>query len=232
MLPRALDPMLMTGERTDLVKNRAVIPLWAQIAVGAAAVASVVSATTQTARMIRFRTAEGISPSTWILLSISSLTWFAYGVSVRSPQQMIANGAWVVLVAFLTWFMMNDRTPQARLLGQFALLAALAMLIVMGTIDSNIPGWIGIPTSLTLSIPQIRYTLRHGRGPGISLPAWMFLASSSYLWFTYGIGAGEPPVVVNSGIAALLGSFVVIALLVRPDPTTHGRSCPTGIAID
>ena len=42
--------------------------------------------------------------------------------------------------------------------------------------------------------------------------------SESFLWFTYGIGAGEVPVVINSGIAALLGTTAVIALLVRPTP--------------
>ncbi|NBU39083.1 MAG: hypothetical protein EBS32_12770 [Actinobacteria bacterium] len=202
----------------EVVKNRQVIPLWAQLAGGAAALASIVSAATQTIRMIRVRTADGIAPLTWILLSISSLTWFAYGISVRSPQQIVANGSWVVLVIVLTWFMMNDRMFGARLGGQTTLAVTLALLIILGMVDENIPGWIGIPASLTLSIPQIRYTLRHGRGPGISLPAWVFLATSSYLWFTYGIGAGQVPVIVNSGMAALLGTVVVIALLVRPHP--------------
>lgn len=202
----------------EVVKNRQVIPLWAQLAGGAAAIASIVSAATQTIRMIRVRTADGIAPLTWILLSISSLTWFAFGISVRSPQQIVANGAWVVLVIVLTWFMMDDRTIGARLGGQAMLAVTLALLIVLGMIDENIPGWIGIPASLTLSIPQIRYTLRHGRGPGISLPAWVLLATSSYLWFTYGIGAGQVPVIVNSGMAALLGTVVVFALLVRPHP--------------
>ena len=50
------------------------------------------------------------------------------------------------------------------------------------------------------------------------MAAWAFLTASSFLWFTYGIGAGEVPVIINSGIAALLGTTAVIALLVRPAP--------------
>lgn len=214
----------MVESMFGVVKNRGVIPLWAQIVGGAAAIASIVSAATQTIRMIRVRTADGIAPLTWILLCVSSLTWFAFGISVRSPQQIVANGAWVVLVIVLTWFMMDDRTIGARLGGQAMLAVTLALLIVLGMVDENIPGWIGIPASLTLSIPQIRYTLRHGRGPGISLPAWVFLATSSYLWFTYGIGAGQVPVIVNSGMAALLGTVVVIALLVRPHPIDRNET--------
>ncbi len=91
------------------------IPLWAQIAGGAAAVASIVSSSTQTTRLLRVRTAAGIAPSTWILLSLSSLAWFAYGVSVRSPQQIIANGTWVVLVIPLSWFMLHDRPLRTRI---------------------------------------------------------------------------------------------------------------------
>ena len=212
----------MNEPTPEVVKNRQVIPLWAQLAGGSAALASIVSAATQTIRMIRVHTADGIAPLTWILLSISSLTWFAFGISVHSPQQIVANGAWVVLVIVLTWLMMDDRTTGARLGGQAMLAVTLLLLIILGMVDENIPGWIGIPASLTLSIPQIRYTLRHGRGPGISLPAWVFLATSSYLWFTYGIGAGQVP--VNSGMAALLGTVVVIALLVRPQPIDENET--------
>lgn len=192
------------------------IPLWAQIAGGIAAVASITSSSTQTARLLRVRTAEGISPTTWILLSISSLSWFAYGVTVRSPQQFIANGSWVVLLVPLTWFMLHEQSVRVRLGAEALLALALAVLLGLGMVNENIPGWIGMPASLAVSIPQIRYTLKHGRGPGISVLAWMFLAASSYLWFTYGIGAGEVPVILNSGLAALLGTIVVAALLLRP----------------
>jgi uncharacterized protein with PQ loop repeat len=193
-----------------------VIPLWAQIAGGAAAVASIVSSSTQTTRLLRVRTAAGIAPSTWLLLATSSLAWFAYGVSVRSPQQIIANGTWVILVVPLSWFMLIEKPLRTRLGAQFLIALSLLFLLGLGVINENIPAYIGMPASILVNLPQIRYTIQHGRGPGISVAAWAFLATSSYLWFTYGIGAGEVPVIINSGIAALLGTIAVIALLVRP----------------
>lgn len=194
------------------------IPLWAQIAGGTAAVASVVSSSTQTTRLLRVRTAAGIAPSTWLLLVTSSVSWFAYGISVRSPQQIIANGTWVVLVIPLTWFMLHDKPVRTRIGAELLVALALAILLGLGVLNENIPAYIGMPASILVNLPQIRYTIRHGRGPGISVAAWAFLTTSSYLWFTYGIGAGEIPVVINSGIAALLGTTAVIALLVRPAP--------------
>lgn len=194
------------------------IPLWAQIAGAAGAIASITSSSTQTLRMLRVRSAEGIAPSTWILLSISSLGWFAYGVSVRSPQQIIANGTWVVLVIPLTWFMLQAKPVRTRIGAELLVALALAFLLGLGVLNENIPAYLAMPASLLVNLPQIRYTIRHGRGPGISVAAWAFLATSSYLWFAYGIGSGEVPVIINSGIAALLGTTAVIALLVRPAP--------------
>jgi len=195
-----------------------VIPLWAQIAGAAGAIASITSSSTQTLRMLRVRSAEGIAPSTWILLTLSSLGWFAYGVSVRSPQQIVANGTWVVLVIPLTWFMLHNKPVRTRLGAEFLVALTLIFLVGLGAVNENIPAYLAMPASLLVNLPQIRYTIRHGRGPGISVAAWAFLATSSYLWFTYGIGAGEVPVIINSGIAALLGTTAVIALLVRPTP--------------
>lgn len=205
------------------------IPLWAQIAGGAAAVASIVSSSTQTTRLLRVRTAAGIAPSTWLLLVTSSLAWFAYGVSVRSPQQIIANGTWVILVIPLSWFMLIEKPLRTRLGAQFLIALSLLFLLGLGVLNENIPAYIGMPASILVNLPQIRYTIQHGRGPGISVAAWAFLATSSYLWFTYGIGAGEVPVIINSGIAALLGTIAVIALLVRPT-TRQSMSELTGDA--
>jgi uncharacterized protein with PQ loop repeat len=199
-----------------------VIPLWAQIAGGAAAVASIVSSSTQTTRLLRVRTAAGIAPSTWLLLVTSSLAWFAYGVSVRSPQQIIANGTWVILVIPLSWFMLIEKPLRTRLGAQFLIALSLLFLLGLGVLNENIPAYIGMPASILVNLPQIRFTIQHGRGPGISVAAWAFLATSSYLWFTYGIGAGEVPVIINSGIAALLGTTAVAALLVRPATNFSG----------
>jgi uncharacterized protein with PQ loop repeat len=209
-------PAQMSQKARSIVYKIPVIPLWAQIAGGAAAVASIVSSSTQTTRLVRVRTAAGIAPSTWLLLATSSLAWFAYGVSVRSPQQIIANGTWVILVIPLSWFMLIEKPLRTRLGAQFLIALSLLFLLGLGVLNENIPAYIGMPASILVNLPQIRYTIQHGRGPGISVAAWAFLATSSYLWFTYGIGAGEVPVIINSGIAALLGTVAVTALLVRP----------------
>ena len=118
--------------------------------------------------------------------------------------------------------MLHDKPLRTRLGAQLLIAFSLLVLLGLGVLNENIPAYIGMPASILVNLPQIRYTIQHGRGPGISVAAWAFLATSSYLWFTYGIGAGEIPVIINSGIAALLGTTAVVALLVRPATNFSG----------
>ncbi|MEX1217755.1 MAG: hypothetical protein WEA11_04475 [Acidimicrobiales bacterium] len=119
--------------------------------------------------------------------------------------------------------MLSQKPIQTRVAAQLILALSLAVLLGLGLLNVNIPAYIGMPASILVNLPQIRYTIRHGRGPGISVAAWAFLATSSYLWFAYGIGADELPVVINSGIAALLGTTAVLALLLKPAPLTDAH---------
>jgi len=198
-----------------------VIPLWASICGYGAASFSIVSATTQGLRILRVRSAIGISTMTWIVGSIASIAWFAYGLSIRSPQQSVANGSWMFFVGVLTWFMLRPRGERTARRGMIAIVATLAAFLLIGVVNPSGPGWIGMVGSLTMTTPQVIHTLRHGRGPGISLLGWAFLTVSSYLWLAYGIGAHELPVVLNTSIGSVLATGVVVALLLRtqrPEP--------------
>ena len=192
------------------------IPLWADIAGYGAAAMSITSAASQTIRFSRVRSAQGFATGTWLLLCLSSVTWFAYAIGVHSPQQIVANGSWMFVIAPLTWLMLRGRGRAIALSGIGAVGATLALFIALGQIWPAVPGWVGAPASLLMSIPQIRYGLRHGRGPGVSLVAWTTITISAFLWFVYGIGAGEVPVFVNSGLQTILSCTVVLVLFTRP----------------
>ena len=191
------------------------IPPWASICGYGAASFSIVSATTQGLRILRVRSAIGISTLTWIVGSIASIAWFAYGLTIRSPQQSVANGSWMFFVGVLTWFMLRPHGERAARRGLVAIVAAFAALLVIGVVHPSGPGWIGMAGSLTMTTPQVIHTLRHSRGPGISLAGWAFLTVSSYLWLVYEIGAHELPVVINTSIGSILATAVVVALIIR-----------------
>ncbi|CAM8621717.1 hypothetical protein MCETE4_00088 [Acidimicrobiia bacterium] len=192
------------------------IPLWAEAAGYAAAVMSITSASSHVTRFARVRSAQGVATGTWLLMSLSTVAWFAYGIGIRSPQQIVANGSWMFVIIPLTWLMLRNRSRSAAVSGIVVIGATLVFFIALGYVWPAIPGWIGAPASLLMTVPQIRYSLRHGRGPGVSLVAWVTISISAFLWFVYGVGAGEVPVFVNSFMQTILSSTVVVVLLARP----------------
>lgn len=194
------------------------IPLWARTAGYGAAAFSLVSATAQMVRLYRAKSADGIAIGSWIIGTVSTVTWFAYSIAVASPQQIIANGFWMFYMVPLTWVILAPRGRRASMLGAIAVGVLFLALLTLGLIAPNAPGFIGVPASLMVSLPQIRYSLKHGRGEAVSLLGWAMLASSSTLWFIYGIGANEAPVKLNSGVGSLLAWTVVVVLVVRPHP--------------
>ena len=191
-------------------------PLWAELAGIIAAALSTASGLTQFGRLLRARTALGVATGTWLLTTLSTVTWFGYAISVRSPIQEFANGSWMFFVIVLTWMMLRHRGSTMTLGGIVAVVASLAVFTGLGSISSAIPGTCGIFASLLMSLPQIRYAIRHGRGPGVSVLGWALSAFAATMWFVYGIGTRQIPVFINTGIQTVLLFAVVTALLANP----------------
>lgn len=196
-------------------------PLWAELAGIIAAALSTASGLTQFGRLLRARTALGVATGTWLLTSLSTVTWFGYAISVQSPIQEVANGSWMFFVIVLTWMMLQHRGSSVAMGGIVAVVASLVVFTGLGSISSAIPGTCGIFASLLMSLPQIRYAIRHGRGPGVSILGWALSAFAAVMWFVYGIGTRQIPVFINTGIQTVLLFAVVIALLANP---THSSA--------
>ena len=198
-------------------------PLWADLAGIIAAVLSTSSGLTQLGRLLRARTALGIATGTWILTTMSTVTWFGYAISLHSPVQEFANGSWMFFVLVLTSMMLRSRGQVAQVVGVVAVFASLALFTALGSISTAIPGTCGIIASLLMSLPQIRYAVRHGRGPGVSVLGWALGALAAVMWFVYGVGTRQIPVFINTGIQTVLLVAVVIALIANPTHTTSER---------
>lgn len=200
-------------------------PLWAELAGIIAAALSTASGLTQLGRLLRSRTALGVATGTWLLTTLSTVTWFGYAISVRSTIQELANGSWMFFVLVLTWMMLRHRGSASATLGIIAVFASLTVFTALGVISSAIPGTCGIVASLLMSLPQIRYAIRHGRGPGVSVLGWALSGFAASMWFVYGIGTRQIPVFINTGIQTVLLFTVVTALLANPTHTSSDQKC-------
>lgn len=206
----------MTPTDTTVHQTVPVHPLWADLAGLAAATLSTSSGLTQAGRLLRARTALGIATGTWVLTTLSTVTWFGYAISVRSPIQEFANGSWMFFVIVLTAMMLRHRGTAAVFTGIGAVIGSLVVFTALGEVSPAIPGTCGILASLLMSLPQIRYALRHGRGPGVSVLGWALSGLAASMWFVYGIGTRQIPVFVNTGIQTVLLFTVVVALMANP----------------
>ncbi len=199
-------------------------PLWADLAGIAAATLSTSSGLAQLGRLLRKRTALGIANGTWILTTLSTVTWFGYAITIHSPIQEFANGSWMFFVAVLTWMILRSHGLTSQMVGVIAVFASLAVFTALGTISTAVPGTCGIFASLLMSLPQIRYAIRHGRGPGVSVLGWALSGFAAAMWFIYGIGTRQIPVFINTGIQTVLLFTVVTALVANPTHSSSDRN--------
>jgi uncharacterized protein with PQ loop repeat len=198
-------------------------PEWADLAGIGAATFSTSSGLTQLGRLVRARTSLGIANGTWLLTTISTVAWLAYGFSVGSMVQIVANGSWLLFIAALTWFVLRDRGRSMAAAGLVGVCLSLAVFTALGGLSASIPGTCGVIASLLMSLPQIRYALRHGRGPGVSVLGWSLNGCAVLLWFIYGVGTRQIPVYINTGIQSVLVLSVVLALLANPEHAESDR---------
>jgi MtN3 and saliva related transmembrane protein len=70
----------------------------------------------------------------------------------------------------------------------------------------------GIFTTLAV-IPQIYKSWKTGEAKNVSLKMYLVLITGLGLWFIYGVGINDYPIMVFNGIAFLLNSSMVFLIL-------------------
>ena len=198
-------------------------PEWADLAGIGAATFGTSSGLTQLGRLLRARTSLGIATGTWLLTTLSTVTWLGYSFSVHSLVQEVTNGSWMFFVIALTWMVLRERGRTVAAVAVAGVLLSVVAFTALGTLSTAIPGTCGIVASLLMSLPQIRYALRHGRGPGVSVLGWALNGCAVLLWFIYGVGTRQIPVFINTGIQSVLVIAVVVALVANPEHTPAGQ---------
>lgn len=70
----------------------------------------------------------------------------------------------------------------------------------------------GICTSLAF-FPQAKLVWREGKKSNISLVTYVILLLGVSLWFTYGLLAPAPPIVITNSVTIILASSIIYAKL-------------------
>lgn len=172
----------------------------------------------QTIRVLRTKSHVGVSTASWLILTLSVISWATFGFRIASPSQIISNVIAMVFNAVLTWMLLReDFSGKIRFGGTFA----AGIIISLGALCSAIVWFspepimdIFLALFLTSRMPQVASSYRswrRGRSTVVSSTTYTLSALSGVCWVLYGILMNLPFVIWFSGIVTVL-SVLVLAL--------------------
>lgn len=170
----------------------------------------------QTIRILRTKTHVGVSTSSWLILTLSVMSWATFGFRIESPSQIISNVIAMVFNGVLTWMLLRDDL-KSRL--RFSGTSAAVIIIALGAICSAIVWFsselvmdIFLALFLTSRMPQIASSFtswKIGRITVVSTTTYTLSTLSGVCWVVYGVLMQLPFVIVFSAVVALLSLLVL-----------------------
>lgn len=166
----------------------------------------------QIARIVRDRSAAGVSLLTWLVFCVSGTGWLAYGLILRAPAIIAGNvpfvsGSVCVVVLLLIrqrrWGLVPAvGTPVATVLVAVALLTHLPPMVSSG---------LGVLGGILTMLPQLLESVQRrwaGLVSEVSLATLGLLAGQS-LWLAYGLARPDVPIIVTNVIAVTVTSALI-----------------------
>lgn len=166
----------------------------------------------QIARIVRDRSAAGVSLLTWLVFCVSGTGWLAYGLILRAPAIIAGNvpfvsGSVCVVVLLLIrqrrWGLVPAvGTPVATVLVAVALLTHLPPMVSSG---------LGVLGGILTMLPQLLQSVQRrwaGLVSEVSLATLGLLAGQS-LWLAYGLARPDVPIIVTNVIAVTVTSALI-----------------------
>lgn len=168
----------------------------------------------QIARILRDRSAAGVSLLTWIIFALSGASWFAYGLLVQAPGIIVGNIPFLSTTLPVVMLLLVRQRNWSWLLAIAAPLAVAAtVVLVLLQLPSSVSGGIGVACGLLTTVPQLIESLnrrRAGLPSEVSLATLGLLLTGQLLWLSYGIFRPDVPIILTNVVAV----FVTVSLLV------------------
>src|SRR5690606_27943637 len=127
------------------------------------------------ARILRDRSAAGVSLLTWIIFALSGASWFAYGLLVQAPGIIVGNIPFLSTTLPVVMLLLVRQRNWSWLLAIAAPLAVAAtVVLVLLQLPSSVSGGIGVACGLLTTVPQLIESLNRRRA---GLPSEVSLAT-------------------------------------------------------
>lgn len=151
----------------------------------------------QVARVFRHRTVVGLAPKGTLHVAVAASLWMIYGLARADVAISAANAAVVVAMALIV-------SQQIRY-GALAIRTVVGTALAVGVlgacglaISPDVVGWLAIAAGATSALPQTLHVLRASSLHGVSVPTYALLCLTTVSWASYGIGIGDPLIVMTN----------------------------------
>ena len=156
-------------------------------------------------RIVRDRSADGVSLPTWIIFALSGVSWLAYGLLLAAPGVIAGNTAFVATTLPVVMLLLRRQRgwvwPLAILVPVFAAAGGIGLLLVL---PSSAAGAIGVACGILTTVPQLIESVqrrRAGLPSEVSRATIGLLLAGQGLWLLYGIFRPDVPILLTNVIA-------------------------------
>lgn len=167
-------------------------------------------------RPFRAGSTDGLSEPAIVAGITCSMMWGIYGFLVSDPSQLATNVPMFVMRFALVAFVFAACAQRHR----FACMCAIALCGVVGAglAGAVVIGVVAATLGLVQQLPQLAHTLRHGRGPALSVGSLALGSVSSTAWATHGALRGD---MIVFGCSAIVTGITLTLLAAALTPAGH-----------
>ncbi len=159
----------------------------------------------QIARILRDRSAAGVSLLTWIIFALSGASWFAYGLLVQAPGIIVGNIPFLsTTLPVVMLLLVRQRGWSWAAAIAAPVVAAAAVVALLLQLPSAVSGGIGVACGLLTTVPQLIESLgrrRAGLPSEVSLATLGLLLTGQLLWLSYGLFRPDVPLLLTYVVA-------------------------------
>lgn len=165
-------------------------------------------------RPFRSRSTDGLSEPAIVAGITCTMMWGIYGFMVSDPSQLATNVPMFVMRVALVVFAACTRRHR------FAWMCAVALCGVVGAglAGAVVIGLVASTLGLVQQLPQLAHTLRHGRGPALSVGSLALGTVSSTAWAAYGMLHGD---MIVFGCSTIVTGITLTLLAAALTPAGH-----------
>lgn len=168
----------------------------------------------QIARIIRDRSADGVSLLTWLIFALSGSSWFAYGLILQAPGIIVGNVPFIITTVPVVVLLLRRQRNWAWTAAVAApVVGVTAAVLVLLQLPSTVSGGIGVACGLLTTVPQLLESLRRrrdGQPSEVAMGTLALLLAGQCLWLSYGIFRPDVPIMLTNIVAVTVTVCLVI----------------------